>query len=392
MVTAERIAALVSKDNFLHVPAVAHLCAGGETAVLKSHAAVVARFFEQKSAGMAGREEGLMGTLEQCRSRAAALLGVDAADIAFLDSATDGVNQLAAGLDWRAGDNVVVEDIEYPSDIYPWTRLADRGVEVRIARQWGAEPTLERLAAAMDDRTRVLSISQVSFLTGRRYRLEDVRALADRFGSLVSVDATHAAGVVPVSARYADVLVTSCYKYLLGVHGAAIFYRNPERLADLPPQTIGWHSVTGARSVATPAAYEFAPGATRFEAGNPPFLALAILDNALDYLAAVGVERIERHVLALGGKLRRALADRGLTLLTPEDPARRGPNICFAWPEPAALVHALAERGVLVWGGDGRIRVSFHLYNDEADIERLLAALDDVERNIRQPSHSLHAL
>ena len=378
MATAERIAALVAKDDFLHLPAVAHLCAGGETAILVSHQDAVARFFREKSAGMAGREEGLMGTLERCRARAAALLGVNAADIAFLDSATDGVNQLAAGLDWRAGDNVVVEDIEYPSDIYPWTRLAPLGVEVRIARQWGEEPMLERLAAAMDERTRVLSISQVSFLTGRRYRLEDLRALADRFGALLSVDATHAAGVLPVPAQYADVLVSSCYKYLLGVHGAAIFYRNPRRLADLPPQTIGWHSITGARSIAEPAAYHLAPDAARFEAGNPPFMALAILDNALNYLEAVGIERIEQHVLALGGKLWHALHDRGLTLLTPEDPARRGPNICFAWPEPAALVHALAARGVLVWGGDGRIRISFHLYNDEADIERLLAALDAV--------------
>ncbi len=386
MVTAERIAALVAKDDFLHAPAVAHLCAGGETAILKSHQDVVARFFAQKSAGMAGREEGLMGTLERCRSRAAALLGVDAADIAFLDSATDGVNQLAAGLEWRAGDNVVVEDIEYPSDIYPWARLADRGVAVRIARQWGEEPTLERLAAAMDDRTRVLSISQVSFLTGRRYRLEDLRALCDRFGALLSVDATHAAGVVPVPARSADVLVSSCYKYLLGVHGAAIFYRNPARLADLQPQTIGWHSITGARSVAAPAEYQLAPDAARFEAGNPPLLALAILDNALAYLDAVGIERIERHVIALGGKLRRALVERGLTLLTPEDPARRGPNICFAWPEPNALVRALAERGVLVWGGDGRIRVSFHLYNDEADVERLLAALDAAMKGRPAPS------
>ncbi len=378
MVTAEQITALVSKDDFLHAPTVAHLCAGGETAILKSHQAAVARFFQMKSEGFAGRDEGLMGILAQCRARVAALLGVDAADIAFLDSASDGVNQLAAGLAWRAGDNVVLEDIEYPSDIYPWTRLAHLGVEVRVVRQWGEEPTLERLAAAMDDRTRVLSISQVSYLTGRRYQLEDVRALADRVGALVSVDATHATGVVPVAARYADVLVSSCYKYLLGVHGSAIFYRNPVRLADLAPQTIGWHSITGERSITAPTHYELADDASRFEAGNPPFMALAVLDNALAYLDAVGIERIERHILALGGKLWRALHDRGLTILTPEDPARRGPNICFAWSDSAALVGALAERGVLVWGGDARIRVSLHLYNDEADIARLLAALDDV--------------
>jgi selenocysteine lyase/cysteine desulfurase len=156
-------------------------------------------------------------------------------------------------------------------------------------------------------------------------------------------------------------------------------------LADLPPQTVGWHSITGARTLAAPTAYQLAPDASRFEAGNPPFMALAVLDNALAYLEAVGIERIERHVLTLGGKLWQALHARGLTLLTPEDPARRGPNICFAWHDPAALVRALADRNVLVWGGDGRIRVSFHLYNDDADVERLLAALDEVLKD-SQPS------
>jgi cysteine desulfurase/selenocysteine lyase len=379
MVTVERIAALVPKTDFLVAPEMAHLCAGGETPILKSHRAAIDRFFDDKSHGFAGRDERLMGMLARCRERVANLLGVDAADVAFLDSASDGVNQLAAGLEWRAGDNVVLEDIEYPSDIYPWARLERLGVEVRVARQWGAEPSLDRIAALMDDRTRVLSTSQVSYLTGRRYRLEDLAALCEKTGTLLSVDATHAAGVVPVPARYADVLVSSCYKYLLGVHGAAIFYRNPRRLANLEPQTIGWHSIDGARSVETPTRFALAPDATRFEAGNPPFMALAVLDNALAYLEEIGIERIERHVLALGGKLRRALVARGLTLLTPEDEMHRGPNICFLCPDSAALVAALDARGVLVWGGDNRIRISLHAYNDEEDIERLLAALDDVK-------------
>ncbi len=241
------------------------------------------RFFALKSGGVAGREEGLMDLLARCRQRAAALLGVESADVAFLSSATEGANQLVAGLDWRAGDNVVVEDIEFPSDIYVWTQLERLGVEVRVARQWGGEASLERLAAVMDERTRVLAISQVSYLTGRRYRLEDLAALAARVGALLSVDATHAAGVLPVAARHADVLVSSCYKFLLGAHGAAIFYRNPRRLTDLSPQAIGWHSAAGHHRVEAPTRYRLRPDATRFESGNPPFLALAVLDNALAY-------------------------------------------------------------------------------------------------------------
>ncbi len=373
------LSALTAKDDFLRVPEVAHLCAGGEAPMLRSHFSAMEAFLHTKSEGLSGRADGLMGLLARCRARAAALLGVNAADVAFLGSATEGINQLANGLDWRPGDNVVVEDIEFPSDIYPWTRLRERGVEVRIARQWGEEPTLDRVAALVDARTRVLAVSQVSYLTGRRYHLAALAEIAHGAGALLSVDATHAAGVLPVAARHADLLVTSCYKFLLAVHGAAICYVNPERLAALPPQQVGWKSAARERGVAAPGDFVLPAGAARFEAANLPFLALALLDNALAYLEGIGVARIEEHVLALGDRLWPELHARGYALLTPQHHTQRGPNICFAWSDPARLVAQLAERGVLVWGDSGRIRVSFHAFNDGEDIERLLAALDEIQ-------------
>jgi selenocysteine lyase/cysteine desulfurase len=376
--TAQAIAALVAKDDFFHASDVAHLCAGGETPILHGHLAAVERFFAAKSRGMAGRSDELMGLLDRCRSRAGDLLDVPPADIAFLGSATEGINQLANGLDWQPGDNVVVEDIEFPSDIYPWTRLEARGVEVRVAPQWGENVSLDRLAAVVDRRTRLLAVSQVSYLTGRRYDLADLAEIARSSGALLSVDATHAAGVLPVAARQADLLVSSCYKFLLGVHGAAICYVNPERLADLRPQQVGWNSAIVETGPANPTRFQLAADATRFEAANPPFMALAVLDNALAYLSGIGIERIKDHVLALGDLLWDALDARGFSLLTPRDRARRGPNICFAWSDPSQLVAQLAERGVLVWGDAGRVRVSFHAYNDEQDVMRLLAALDNI--------------
>jgi selenocysteine lyase/cysteine desulfurase len=319
---------------------------------------------------------GLMGLLERTRTRAGALLGVPAEDVAFLGSSTEGINQLVGGVDWQPGDNVVVEDIEFPSDIYPWTRLAARGVEVRVVRQWGGEASLARLADGLDARTRVLAVSQVSFLTGRRYDLAELAAITQRTNALLCVDATHAAGVVPVAARHADLLVTSCYKFLLAVHGAALCYVNPTRLAELAPRMVGWNSSATLGGVTDPTTFTMRADARRFEAANPPFMNLAVLENALAYIENVGVERIEQHVLALGAQLRAALAARGLPLLTPDEPAQRGPNVCFLWPEPEALVAQLAEHGVLAWGDSGRIRVSFHAYNDSADIERFLTALD----------------
>lgn len=381
MDTSQPIASLVDTADFLRVPNVAHLCAGGETAILRSHSDAVQRFFEGKSDGMAGRLEGTMGLLHRVRERAASLLDVPARDVAFLSSSTDGLNQLANGLDWQPGDNIVVEDIEFPSGIYPWTRLEQRGVEVRVVRQWGADASLDRLADAVDGRTRVLATSHVSYLTGRRYDLEQLAAIAHEAGALLSIDATHAAGVLPVAARHADIVVSSCYKFLLGVHGAALFYCNPERLSDLQPQQIGWNSTASQRGVQDPTGFTPRADATRFEAANPPFIALAVLDNALTYIQDIGVARIEQHVLALGDLLWDGLAARGIQPISPRDPQRRGPNVAFLWPDPALLTAQMAERGVLIWGDSGRVRVSFHVYNDQADIERFLEAFDDVRQS-----------
>lgn len=371
---------LVDRHDFLRVPEVAHLCAGGETPVLASHLAAVERFFAVKSDGQRGRETGTLGILASARERAARLFGVAPADIAFLGSASEGINQLASAVDWRPGDNVVVEDIEFPSGIYVWTRLERQGVELRVVRQWGSEASLARLADAVDARTRVVHTSLVSYLTGRRYRLEELAAITREAGALLAVDATHAAGVLPVAARHADLVVSSCYKFLLGVHGAALFYRNPATLAALEPRSIGWHSVVGPHRATAPTEYALVDDAARVEAGNPPFIALAVLDNALAYLEAIGLARIERHVLDLGGLLWDELHRRGLPLLTPREEGRRGPNVCFAWDDPAGLVRHMAEHAVLIWGDSGRVRVSFHVYNGSDDIERFLALLDDVPR------------
>ncbi|RIK39361.1 MAG: hypothetical protein DCC58_15375 [Chloroflexi bacterium] len=378
MTATTAIRALADKRDFMRVPEVAHLCAGGETAMLHSHLEALARFLAGKSNGQGGRETETMGLLERTRASSAALFGVAAADIAFLSSASEGINQLANAVDWQPGDNVVVEDIEFPSGIYVWARLQQQGVELRVVNQWGSEATLARLADAVDARTRVVHTSQVSYLTGRRYRLEDLAGVTSEVGALLAIDATHAAGVIPVAAQHADLVVSSCYKFLLAVHGAAIFYRNPATLGNLEPRSIGWHSISGEHSVTDPTAYTLASAASRFEAGNPPFISLAVLDNALAYLEALGPERIEQHVLALGGYLWDALAERGIPLLTPRDPAQRGPNVCFRWDDPAALVAQMAARDILIWGDSGRVRISFHVYNDTDDIDRFLEEFDQL--------------
>lgn len=371
---------LIAKDQFIGLENVIHLAAGGESPALKSHQQAVARFLADKGLGEVGRER-LAAVYTRAKEKAGRLLGVPAGQIAFLPSASDGVNLLAHALDWRPGDNVVVADVEFPSDILPWLRLADRGVEVRLVRHRDWKIHLEDIAALIDERTRVVAASHVSYFTGQRLPLAELSALVRRSQALLLVDATHAAGVVPVDATYADVLVSSCYKWLLATHGLGLFYWNPERLPALQPPFLGWHSCRTIPQWDAPTAYELKPDGGRFEPANPSFISIYLLDNALDHILEIGVPAIAAHVLRLSSRVWEGLAAAGCEMMTPRAAAERAGNVCFMAEEIEAITAAFKKENILVWGsyaGVTRVRVSTHLYNSDAEIDRFLDVVQQV--------------
>jgi selenocysteine lyase/cysteine desulfurase len=369
--------ALIDKSEFVGLEGVAHLCTGGEAPWLRSHTAACERFGALKSGGMAGREA-LLALAERTRGRAARLLGVEPHEVAFLAHASEGLNQAVRSVEWGAGDNVVFADVEYPSLIYPAARLREQGVEPRVVSARGHHVGLDDLAARVDRRTRLLLVSQVSYLTGQRLDLARCAELARSVGARLAVDATHAAGVVPVPGGLCDFVVSSCYKWLLATHGVGLFAYSAQRVGELEPATVGWHSVGHRGGSADPLAMRWRPDASRLEAGNPSLLGLAVLDNALARLERLAPALVERHAQDLGTELIEGLRRRGWPVITPEPPAERGGNVCFLADDAAGLAARLATESVLVWGSEGRIRVSPHVHDDRDDVGRFFAALDHV--------------
>ena len=192
------------------------------------------------------------------------------------------------------------------------------------------------------------------------------------------VDASHALGVVPVDGTLCDVVVACCYKWLLAVHGVGVFYVNRRRWPELEAPWVGWHSTHRDDDWRQRTDYRFREDGSRFEAGNPPFLPVYVLESGLRTLDSLDPRVVEAHVLALGGSLRSGLVKLGLPVLTPEAPEERAGNIVFATDRSLDVERALRDAGVLVWAGDGRVRLSVHAYNDEADVARALAVLEDL--------------
>ncbi|HVB96895.1 MAG TPA: aminotransferase class V-fold PLP-dependent enzyme [Chloroflexota bacterium] len=366
---------LIEPSEFLGLEGVTHLCAAGESPVLRSHLDSFARFAADKSAGMAGRAR-LEDTLTSVRSNLSWMVDRPASDIALLGHSSEGVNVVSQAMDWHPGDNVVLADVEYPSLIYPWTRLAGRGVEIRVVptRDWVLR--LDDLRATVDRRTRLVAVSQVSYLTGQRLNIAATADVAWQVGARLLVDATHALGVVPVDANLCDFLVSSCYKWLLGVHGVGIFVWNRSRVPELEPASLGWHSVSERGGVANPTQVALRPNADRFEIGNPSFPSVYVLNDALERLATLSAAAVEQHAIGLSGLIWEGLARRGWTMMTPEPPNQRAGNVCCAVSDAAPLAACLADEGVLVWGSEGRVRISSHVYNSSDDVERLFAAID----------------
>jgi cysteine desulfurase/selenocysteine lyase len=317
--------------------------------------------------------------IERVRERAALLLGAHAHEIAFVKNTTEGLGIVAAGLDWKRGDQVVVCDLEYPSNVYPWWHLRDRGVETLMLRTRGGSLSLDRLEEALQHpRTRLLSISSVEFGSGARNDLEAIGRLCRDRGVLFCVDAIQSLGCFPLDVERCgiDFLSADGHKWLLSVEGCGVFYCARRALDRITPTTVGWRSVAENWNF-DEYHLRLQPGAGRFEEGTTNTPGIFGLGAAIDLLLEVGIEDVGRRVLALTDRLVRGLHEREARVLSPRGEGRASGIVSFAVPgeAPEETTRRLVERGVFVVARRGGVRASPHFYNSEEEIDRLVGAL-----------------
>lgn len=336
--------------------------------------------------------------VEEVRATAAALVGATADEIAFVKNTTDGISVVAEGFPWQRGDNVVTLANEFPSNQYPWLNLASRGVETRRVEPEDVgedgvigRVNLERLAAACDRRTRIISVSWVGYASGFRLDLAVAARLAKSAGARLFVDAIQGLGVFPldVSQTPIDYLAADGHKWLLGPEGAGILYVRRERLDELRPIGVGWHSVVHASDF-TKIDLALKPAAERFEGGSQNMPGVLALGASLDLLAALSAEfgrdGIARRAIAVGDEACRRLADLGATIVSDRSAGHASGIIALVPPggDPDAIRRQALDAGVALSCRAGRLRISPHAYNDSGDIARLVSAL--AERDSREAS------
>lgn len=323
----------------------------------------------------------------EARARYATLIGAHPAEIAWTKNVSEGINIFANALHWRPGDNVILTlDHEHPNSAYAWYNLQRLGVETRIVHSTDGIVRVDALEQAMDDRTRVISVCAVSFSPGYRVDLPALSTVCRQRGALLFVDGAQSVGTLhtDVGAQGIDGLATTIHKGLLGLYGTGLLYVRREIIESMEPVYLSRSSVeamTTEEFAGPPSEYRLAPGAQRFEIGNLNYLGAHAANAALELLLAVDTQRIESHVLDLSRRLSEGLADIGLKVLGPVAGPGLSSIVCATVSRPDAttvvqrIYDYLMKNDVRLSIRRGSLRFSFHLFNNESDVDATLEHL-----------------
>lgn len=321
-------------------------------------------------------------TEQRLRERLSYLLNAPStADIALVKNTSEALSFVASGLDWQAGEQIVISDEEFPSNRIVWEALEPLGIEVIQVSLKGEDPEADLLAAC-GPRTRLLSISAVQYASGLRLDLQRLGQGCRQRGVLLCVDAIQHLGALPFDVRAYDCAFAMAdgHKWLMGPEGLGVFYCRSDLREQLKLHEYGWHMLED------PCDYDRkdwqpAHSARRFECGSPNMLGCVALESSLSLLEQVGMKNVASALLERVGWLEEGLRTiSGITLHSPADPARRAGILTFslAGHDHQRLFKILMGEQIVCAQRGAGIRFSPHFYTPLSVIDEALSVLRQI--------------
>jgi len=308
-------------------------------------------------------------TEQSCRARYAALLNADSDDIALVKNTSEGLSFIANGLHWRAGDNVVLPDCEFPSNWLAWDSLRRHGVEPRQVAIQSEQHIMhpeKALMDACDERTRLLAVSAVQYRDGFRLDLSKLGDFCQQHSILFSVDAIQQLGMLPLDVQtcHIDFVSADAHKWLLGPEGQAVFYCAPHVRPQLQPSQYGWKQYEDPFDFDR-LQWKTSDTGKRYEPGSPNTLGIIAADAALGLLLDTGMDEVARRVMANADLLRASLAEcASIAMSTPPLPQQRTAIVNFRPLRRSAdeVYRNLLDHSILSAQRGNGIRLSPHFY------------------------------
>ncbi len=327
---------------------------------------------------------------EQARAIVAGYLGAQPGETCFVRNTTEGTCIVADGLELQAADEVIFETHAHPGGSFPWlNRQRTDGIVVKtfVPDPVNAAANVERIAALITPRTRVIQVSHLTSPTGILLPVPAIAALAHAHGAWFHVDGAQSAGMIPVNlpALGCDSFATSGHKWIGGPHETGVLWIRADRIERVTPRHVGAYS-SDDRNLNHPGPFLYSPGMKRFEYGTRNAASVLALAEAMRFQTELGRDRIAARGRALAARVRAGFEQiPGVEILTPADPALSGSILTFRSPklpfgkifERLLADHRLRCRPVSEVGLDA-VRVSTHLFNSPEECDRLVGALGEV--------------
>jgi len=321
--------------------------------------------------------------LNDARNFGAQLLHCQPEEVALVGPTSLGLSFVAAGLKFRRGDNVLIYHDDYPSNVYPWMALAERGVEVRLLNTRGLGIIRPQdVMGQVDENTRLVALASCHFISGYRLDHQAIGKFLRGRGILFCLDAIQTLGAFPTTVEHVDFLAADAHKWLLGPCGAGLLYIRRELQEKLNPPVYGWHNVRNPNFVAQEQIV-FRSGAAKYEAGTHNLLGLVGLIAAMELALEIGVDNIAAELLRKRAVLVPAIQAKGFTVLNADAQPENASGIVSFYPpgkDLAALHKKLTDAGVVTSlrtdrKGQAYLRLSPHYYNTDTELQRLLGLL-----------------
>ena len=331
-------------------------------------------YFRDKQLGMDGRGPHF-AALAETQALVAEFYGLSAEEIAICSCSSEAYNLAAMALRLQAGDEVIINDLDFPAGATPWLQPTCPAT-VRVWKSRAGVLHLEDLTQLLNAKTRLVAVSLVSFFNGFRLSIPDVVECVRRSSeALLSVDVTQALGRIPLELAGVDLIVSSTHKWILASHGGGLVGVPSARAAAWTVPAGGWYNLQDAFGASR---FEHAvskPGAASFAVGMPNFPAIYAIRAGLKYIQSVGVEAIDNAVRPLVQHALTEIAKLPVELLTPQNMTQVAGIIAFRHPQAEEIAKALHAKNIHIMSNAGRLRVAIHGYNTPGEIELLLKEL-----------------
>ena len=330
-----------------------------------------------KSEGKIDDYKELLRRADESKQLLGKLLNTNADRIAFTSNTSSGLNILAQGIRWEKGDRIILGDVEFPANVYPFMNLKDIGVEIDFVKSENGIVTADNLISAITPKTKLISVSYVQFLSGYRIDLEKLRAACKEKGIILSIDATQGLGAFTLDVQKCNIDFISCgtQKWMLGLQGMAFIYISEELQSKLKTASVGWLSVENAWDLID---YDFTlkKSANRYQPGTLNTFGVYAINASLKMFDEFGFNKIENQVLSNSKYLIEQLAETGFTpLLKNFSKNNLAGIVSFKREDAEDIFNYLQAKNIVIAVREGIVRLSPHFYNTKDEIDKVVAEL-----------------